>query len=613
VQVWIASAATFDAQEDVLQSAERQLDAAIAKAFDGVASETAEWWRRFWSRSFVHITSPDGQADLVEKHYSYFLYLMAASSRGKYPPKFNGMLWNTGGDLRTWGAQHWYANLSCYYEPIPAANRYELMDPVFDMYSGMQQRSATAARQQWGSQGMYIPETSYFDGLEELPEGIASEMRELYLLRKPWDQRSAEFLEYSRHKHPHSSRWNWIAKGEWSNGRLVETERGSGPYGNVSHILGTSAKIPYLYWRRYEYTLDAVWLRDRAWPMLMGTAEFYRNYPNLRKGDDGRYHIHWVNSNESVWGARDTDEDLSAMRGVLAAGIRASEILNAEVDLRDKWKELLENLAPLPTSDDADALKPDDYKGPRVWVRGRKPAMKSGGLLPDGNSMPQWFFDLCNLECPDKRRLETAQNTLKALLRGNPGPDTPVGLLSKVPMAAATSGRAEAMRYLLVNQVRGITVDRNTGVRRVANLANRMSLREGPQALDAEALGRAAEALHLALLQSNPPEPGGEPVIRVFPAWPPGWDAAFTLLARGAFLVTSSWRQGKPEFVEIESLAGARCRLRNPWGDGAVTLFRNGTKASTPSGSLLDFETMRGERLTVVPPGKTLNDLRRKI
>jgi hypothetical protein len=32
---------------------------------------------------------------------------MASSSRGKFPPKFNGMLWNTGGDLRSWGAQHW--------------------------------------------------------------------------------------------------------------------------------------------------------------------------------------------------------------------------------------------------------------------------------------------------------------------------------------------------------------------------------------------------------------------------------------------------------------------------------------------------------------------------
>ena len=87
--------------------------------------------------------------------------------------------------------------------------------------------------------------------------------------------------------------------------------------------------------------------------MLKGAAEFYRNFPNLKKEDDGKYHIRYVNSNESVWGARDTDEDLSSMRGILPAAIRASEILGIDAALRSKWTELLSNLAPLPTSDDS--------------------------------------------------------------------------------------------------------------------------------------------------------------------------------------------------------------------------------------------------------------------
>ena len=48
------------------------------------------------------------------------------------------------------------------------------------------------------------------------------------------------------------------------------------------------------------------WLRTRAYPMLKGAAEFYRNFPNVKKGADGKYHIHNVNSNESIYGARDT-------------------------------------------------------------------------------------------------------------------------------------------------------------------------------------------------------------------------------------------------------------------------------------------------------------------
>ncbi|MCX6634485.1 MAG: DUF5703 domain-containing protein, partial [Acidobacteria bacterium] len=315
--ILIASAASFDPKEDVAAAALWQLEAAAAKGYAALARETGDWWRRFWSRGFVHLDSQDGVAGYVERHYHYFLYLMASSSRGKFPPKFNGMIWNTGGDLRTWGAQHWFANLSCYYEALPATNRMELMDPAFDMYFGMREACSAAARQQWGSQGMYIPETVYFDGLEKLPDDIAAEMRELYLLRKPWERRSERFREFAATKHPHSSRWNWNEKGSWVNGRWVSVERGSGPYGNVNHIFGTTAKVAYLFWRRYEYTLDREWLRERAYPMLKGAAEFYRNYPNVKKGADGRYHIHHVNSNESVYGARDTDEDLSAMRGVV--------------------------------------------------------------------------------------------------------------------------------------------------------------------------------------------------------------------------------------------------------------------------------------------------------
>ena len=311
-------------QEDVAATAFRQLDAAQAKGFAALERETAEWWHAFWRRGFVQLSSADGAAEYVEQNYTYFLYLMASASRGKYPPKFNGMIFNTGGDFRSWGAQHWFANLSCYYEALFATNRFELMDPMFDMYFGMLPSCSVAARQEWGSQGMYIPETTYFDGLEKLPDDIAAEMPLLYTLQKPWEQRSTHFMEFAQTKLPHNSRWNWIESGSWVDGRYVIKERGFGPYGAVSHILGSNAKIAYWFWRRYEFTLDREWLEKRAYPMLRGAVEFYRNFPNTKKGADGKYHIHRVNSNESVYGARDTDEDVSAMHGVTAALVRAA-------------------------------------------------------------------------------------------------------------------------------------------------------------------------------------------------------------------------------------------------------------------------------------------------
>jgi len=603
--VLLGSASTFDAKDDVLGTAARSVEAARKTGFPRLLADNEGWWHAFWDRGFVDLGSADGEADDVEASYHYFLYLMASSSRGKFPPKFNGMLWNTGGDMRAWGTQHWFANLSCYYEPMPAANRLDLLDPVFDMYGGAYESWARAAREQWGSRGIYIPETAFFDGLAPLPPDIASEMRDLYLLRKPWSERSPRFMDYAAARLPFSSRWNWIRGGRWSDARWTIEERGAGPFGAVTHILGTTAKVAYLFWRRYEYTLDSEFLRSRAYPMIRGAAEFYRNFPNLKKGEDGRYHIHHVNSNESVYGARDTDEDLSAMRGILPAAIRAAEVLGVDADLRASWRELLSNLAPLPTSENPAALRPADYRGPRVIVRGLEPAVRGEGLGSDVNSLPSWFFDLCNLESDDPERLSLCQATFDAtMVKGRVGPKTPIGVLSKVGIAAATLGRADAVRYLVPNQMRILDAERPGAYKEGRLLANRLSLREGHHALDAQFLGRASEALQMALLQSNPPSAGREPVLRLFPAWPKEWDASFKLAARGAFIVRAAVKGGDVGRITIQSQAGALCRLRNPWGAGAaVTLRRDGGAAETVRGDLLELPTRKGETLVLEKDG----------
>jgi hypothetical protein len=597
ITVLIASAAKFDQNEDVADLAFGLVEAALAKSKAELQRETEEWWHNFWSRSYVSLHSEDGAADYVQQNYHYFLYLMGATSRGKFPPKFNGMLWSTGGDLRTWGGQHWFANLSCYYEALPAANRLELMDPMYDMYSGMFDRCVLAAQQEWGSLGVYIPETVYFDGLEKLPDAIAAEMRELYLLRKPWEQRSKEFMEYALTKNPQSSRWNWIQEGSWQQGRYTIKDRGYGPYGPTNHNFGSNAKIAYLFWRRYEYTLDRDWLLNRAYPMLRGAVELYRNHPNLKKGDDGKYHLSWSNSNESVYGARDTDEDVASMRGATSALLRASAILDCDAAMRSNWQEFLDNLPPLPDSSNPHALSVEGYQGPIVWVRGLKPAVKSDGMLPDVNSLPAWFFDFCNVEGSERPTFAIAQATFDRMMRGGLQSETPVGILSKIAIAAASLGRADAVQALIPKQMR------LTGRPSGAVMANRMTQLEGPQATDAERLGRASEALHLALLQSNPPFPGEDPVLHVFPAWPKEWSARYTLLARGGFLVSSSINQGSVDYVELESLAAAACKLRNPFSAAAV-LYRNGSKAETLHGPLLEFKTSKGERIFVIPSGR---------
>ena len=65
--------------------------------------------------------------------------------------------------------------------------------------------------------------------------------------------------------------------------------------------------------------------------------------------------------------------------------------------------------------------------------------------------------------------------------------------------------------------------------------------------------------------------------------------------------------------MELNSFAGSSCKLKNPWGDTAVTLYRNGTQSEQLQGGVLSFSTAKGERIVVVPRGKSLEQLKRTI
>jgi hypothetical protein len=132
-----------------------------------------------------------------------------------------------------------------------------------------------------------------------------------------------------------------------------------------------------------------------------------------------------------------------------------------------------------------------------------------------------------------------------------------------------------------------------------------MLLGEGPGAIEFEQLGNASHALQNALLQSVPPSVEKEPINTVFPAWPKGWDAQFTLAARGAFLISASKQNDDVEFVEIFSQKGGQCILQNPWPDTEATVYRNGKAAERLSGKFLTVSTTAGERVALVPKDKT--------
>jgi hypothetical protein len=322
--------------------------------------------------------------------------------------------------------------------------------------------------------------------------------------------------------------------------------------------------------------------------MLKGIAEFYRNYPNLKKGDDGKYHIHDVNNHEPVWGVTDAQEEVCAMRGIVPLAIRAAEILDVDPELRATWKQFEASLPPLPRSDAG------------CWIGGVPPALHGDPTRP--SLLPVLLYDLCTIGAADPQARELGLNSYKASKPAPTTQGTPVSVLNQVAVAAARLGQAEDLRFMLPNQIRCLDPSRDfcdiagSGCADRPVLMNRMTLREGPGAIDAERLGRVADALQTALIQSVPPAPGQEPVIYLFPALPKQWNARFQLPARGGFTVTASQQNGNIEFLQIKSGAGGQCRVRNPWPDAQrVNVQRNGNKAEPMSGSTLLFPMAAGE------------------
>jgi hypothetical protein len=344
--VLIASAATFDRAQDVGELALRELTAAKEKAgFDVLAAENERWWHDFWTRGYVAMHSADGQADFVGGNYLSFLYLMAASSRGAYPPRFGGMLWYTNGDMRRWGSQYWHANTDAYYRDLMPSGHLALMDPFFALYFGMHDTCALAARQQWGTEGIYIPEVTFFNGPEPIPEALVSEFQDLFLARKPYAQASREFLAYVQTKNCLTARYNFLNFGSYVNGVYVAPDKGAGIFGHCTHFLSGAAGVASMFWQRYEFTGDRAFLRDRAYPMIKGVAEFYAHFPNLKKEADGKFHIYHVNRIESDWDSQDTPSELGAMRTIFPLALQASQLLGVDEALRPRWQDIAENLA----------------------------------------------------------------------------------------------------------------------------------------------------------------------------------------------------------------------------------------------------------------------------
>ena len=151
---------------------------------DQARSAHQQWWQDFWDRSWIHVAGTEDAAK-VSQGYIMQRYMMACSSRGEIPTKFNGGLFTVGHDLksagkqtatdhdpdfRQWGESYWNQNNRLLYWPLIATGDRDLLQPWFDMYLKALPLATDRARIYYHHAGAYLPETMLFWGVPRLED-----------------------------------------------------------------------------------------------------------------------------------------------------------------------------------------------------------------------------------------------------------------------------------------------------------------------------------------------------------------------------------------------------------------------------------------------------------
>jgi hypothetical protein len=141
-----------------------------------------QWWRSFWDRSWIHVSGTE-DAEKVSQGFMMQRYMMAASSRGAFPTKFNGGLFTVGHDMagngessardhnpdfRAWGSSYWNQNNRLLYWPLVATGDFDLLKPWFEMYLNALPLAKDRTQSYFHHAGAAFIETGYFWGLPNL-------------------------------------------------------------------------------------------------------------------------------------------------------------------------------------------------------------------------------------------------------------------------------------------------------------------------------------------------------------------------------------------------------------------------------------------------------------
>lgn len=496
--------------------ARRALDGLDERGIAAMRERHQSWWNEMWTRSYV-----DSGDALLNGQYLTSIYLMASAYSPK-SPACGGMygVWNMEDGMMYHGDIHLNYNSQGGFYSMFSANRPELALPFFDFLEKMMPEGRRRAREEMG----------------EVHPSLAG--------------KSCRGLLF-----PVSA----LGIGEFYGGYWQQT-------------MDAPFNVPLWSWY-YEYTGDAEFLRERAYPFIRECGDFYEDF--LRRepyGDSYRYCI-TTGAHENSWDLNPPSE-LAIVEATFRLLLRYSETLGVDSGRRALWRDILDHLPEyrvvMPTK--------EPNEGKPVFAKNE-----------DGWDWPAHVIQMhCAFPCEtlnlnsDSELLEIGRNTLRyygVSQRGFTETMNELGLSAFV-MGARVGLEPE----ILLDAMRVLAS------RRGKNLL----IRDGHHCLEKTAV---VETLNSMMLQSV------DGALRLFPCWPAA-PASFTRLrAKGAFVVSAKYDGRETSELTIESARGNVCRLVNPWRgrEVVVTTSAGARVAVSADGDVVSFRTVPGATYALSP------------
>lgn len=355
-------------------------------------------------------------------------------------------------------------------------------------------------------------------------------------------------------------------------GTIDGYETTSAPYANLGVSIGGSGWLTQLVWQIFEYTGDMSFLRETAYPLLKEVALFYEDYlvwdeKAERWALAPSVHFEVLFPGLKSWG-RNSLYDLTMVHGAFRRAIDAARALGIDEADQARWEAILGKLPDFPT---------DAESGSWIGFEGREVRQFGSHQF----SLPPVFpGELVSLWHGPEAWRRAALATLAH----------PLTAKSVTGKAWCSQGLREIIRL-------GRKQESFEGARwpKDAPVNGLVHNWTGPY-LQADHGPAMNSALSDMLLLGV----GG--VMRLFPCFPEDVPAAFHCLrAPGAFLVSAEKRGQEVDYAVIQSLAGGRLRIANPWpGRARLREQQPGGKTVTLSGErVLAADTFPGQILVL--------------